>query len=342
MNILAIADKFIEKDIMEKGLKLFKENGHTLVVREWHHKDIEALQYDNLIIEQKGANAIELPNDLISDVENYDLIIVQFAPIGKEVIKKANKLKYIGVLRGGIENVDIDEAKNRGIEVLNTAGRNARAVAEFTVGMILSEIRNIARAHSSLKNGIFNNTIFNTNLTKHPIPNAVAGTITFPNPCNAPFIVWSNIENITDTDISCNNSAPSFAFGYNKFNIGCAKTIIPTTHGNPINIEVSNENDVLLVAVSLSFFAFAADIAGTNAVANAIFMASGKFVTVSTFPLNCPYNFVAISAGIYVLKILFTVKESIFLLNDVIIELSVNGIETINIFFTIVFTFSYL
>ena len=155
MNILAIADKFIEKDIMEKGLKLFKENGHTLVVREWHHKDIEALQYDNLIIEQKGANAIELPNDLISDVENYDLIIVQFAPIGKEVIKKANKLKYIGVLRGGIENVDIDEAKNRGIEVLNTAGRNARAVAEFTVGMILSEIRNIARAHSSLKNGIF-------------------------------------------------------------------------------------------------------------------------------------------------------------------------------------------
>ena len=162
MNILAIADKFIEKDIMEKGLKLFKENGHTLVVREWHHKDIEALQYDNLIIEQKGANAIELPNDLISDVENYDLIIVQFAPIGKEVIKKANKLKYIGVLRGGIENVDIDEAKNRGIEVLNTAGRNARAVAEFTVGMILSEIRNIARAHSSLKNGIFRNDFPNS------------------------------------------------------------------------------------------------------------------------------------------------------------------------------------
>ena len=199
-----------------------------------------------------------------------------------------------------------------------------------------------AEVKVSLKNGIFNNTIFNTNLTKHPIPNAVAGIITFPNPCNAPFIVWSNIENITDTDISWSNSAPSFAFGYNKFNIGCAKTIIPTTHGNPINIEVNNENDVLFVAVSLSFFAFAADIAGTNAVANAIFMASGKFVTVSTFPLNCPYNFVAISAGIYVLKILFTVKESIFLLNDVIIELNVNGIETINMFFTIVLTFSYL
>ena len=43
MNILAIADKFIEKDTMEKGLKLFKDNGHTLVVKEWHHKDIEAI-----------------------------------------------------------------------------------------------------------------------------------------------------------------------------------------------------------------------------------------------------------------------------------------------------------
>ena len=145
-------------------------------------------------------------------------------------------------------------------------------------------------------------------------------------------------EDITETEINCNNNAPWFAFGYNKFKIGCAKTIIPTTHGRPINIDVNNENDVLFVAVSLSFLALAADIAGTSAVANAIFIASGKLVNVSTFPLNCPYNLVAISDAIYVLNILFTVNESIFLLNDVIIELNVNGIDTINIFFTIVFT----
>ena len=109
-----------------------------------------------------------------------------------------------------------------------------------------------------------------------------------------------------------------------------------------MNYNFKLENDVLLVAVSLSFVAFAADIAGTNAVANAILIANGKFVKVSTFPANCPYNFVDTSADKYVLKILFTVNESIFLLNDVIIELNVNGIDTINIFFIIVFTFSYL
>lgn len=99
-------------------------------------------------------------------------------------------------------------------------------------------------------------------------------------------LVWSNIENITDIEIICSNNAPSFAFGYNKSNIGCANIIIPITQGNPINIDVNSEKDVLLVAVFLSFLALAADIAGTNAVANAIFIASGRFVNVSTFPLN--------------------------------------------------------
>lgn len=34
---------------------------------------------------------------------------------------------------------------------MNTAGRNARAVAEFTVGMILAETRNIARTHAAME-----------------------------------------------------------------------------------------------------------------------------------------------------------------------------------------------
>jgi hypothetical protein len=39
--------------------------------------------------------------------------------------------------------------------MLNTVGRNARAVAEFTVGMILSEVRNIARSHTALRRGVW-------------------------------------------------------------------------------------------------------------------------------------------------------------------------------------------
>ncbi len=64
-------------------------------------------------------------------------------------------MKVIGVLRGGTENIDISCATQRGISVLNTPGRNARAVAECTMALMLAEIRNIARAHAALKQGIW-------------------------------------------------------------------------------------------------------------------------------------------------------------------------------------------
>lgn len=64
---------------------------------------------------------------------------------------KLPKLKYVGVLRGGVENVNLQVANARGVEVMNTPGRNARSVAEFTVGMILAEMRNIARSHDALR-----------------------------------------------------------------------------------------------------------------------------------------------------------------------------------------------
>ena len=109
-------------------------------------------------------------------------------------------------------------------------------------------------------------------------PNATVGTINFPYPCNAPFIVWSNIVNIIVKELICNIASPALAFGNNKLKIGPANINIPTVHGNPINIDINNEKDVFSVIVFLSFLAFAADIAGTNAVENATFIESGKLV----------------------------------------------------------------
>ena len=103
----------------------------------------------------------------------------------------------------------------------------------------------------------------------------------------------------------------------------------------------SRENDVFSVIVLLSFLAFAADIAGTNAVAKATFIESGKLVNVSTFPPKIPYCATAISSGINCFKLLTTVNESIFLFSDDIIAVKAIGIETINIFFIIVLTLSY-
>lgn len=155
MNVLAIGDGFIPADVMDAGLAGLKARGANVVVREWQHPSLKELQRDNLLVEQGGPDAVTLPAALTADVERYDLVIVQFAPIGREVIDRARTLRFVGVLRAGTENVAAAHAAGRGIEVLNTPGRNARAVAEFTVALMLAETRNIGRAHAAMQRGVW-------------------------------------------------------------------------------------------------------------------------------------------------------------------------------------------
>ncbi|MDO6451223.1 2-hydroxyacid dehydrogenase [Oceanobacillus profundus] len=155
MKCLAIADLFIDKQMMEEGLISLKELGIDITIKEWKHKDLEALQKDNIKLEYEGSEAIALPSELTDGLEDYDIIITQFAPIGKAVIDQCKNLKVLGVLRAGIENVNREYAESKGITVLNTPGRSTTSVSEFAVGMILSEIRNIARANYKLRNGVW-------------------------------------------------------------------------------------------------------------------------------------------------------------------------------------------
>ena len=153
MKCLAIADLFITKEMMENGLGELRDRGVDITIKEWLHEDLEALQKDNITLEQQGSEAISLPAEIEEGMEEYDIIITQFAPIGKKVIDKCKNLKILGVLRAGIENVNYHYAEEKGIKVLNTPGRSNTSVSEFTVGLILSEIRNISRANYQLKNG---------------------------------------------------------------------------------------------------------------------------------------------------------------------------------------------
>ncbi|MFV1134714.1 oxidoreductase, partial [Klebsiella pneumoniae] len=145
MKCLAIADLFINAAMMESGLKALRDNGIEVEVREWSHDSVEKLQEDNLRVEQEGAEAVALPEALLQGTDDIDILITT------AVFDKLPKLKYVGVLRGGVENVNLQVANARGVEVMNTPGRNARSVAEFTVGMILAEMRNIARSHDALR-----------------------------------------------------------------------------------------------------------------------------------------------------------------------------------------------
>jgi D-3-phosphoglycerate dehydrogenase len=153
MRLLAISDTYIPSRFMQQGFAELEPLGVEVEVRRWEHSTLIELQEANLAIENGGPEAVALPPEVTEDLAGFDIIAVQFTPVSRAMIERARDLKVIGVLRGGTENVDVAFATARGITVMNTPGRNARAVAECAMGLILSEVRNIARSHACLKNG---------------------------------------------------------------------------------------------------------------------------------------------------------------------------------------------
>ena len=172
-KLLAISDHYIPQRYMEEGLASLAEYGVETDVFSWEHETLEELQEANLKIELGGPDAVSLPDELHQIVDQYDMIVTQFPPIPKRLIETAKQLKLIGILRGGVENVDVETATQRNIAVFNTPGRNARAVAECTIGLILAEIRNIAKGHAALKQGIWTRDYPN----KSDIPELLGKTV---------------------------------------------------------------------------------------------------------------------------------------------------------------------
>lgn len=153
MKLLALSDAYIPAAIMRDGLEPLREVGVDVEIRPWEHAALTGLQEANLAVEQGGPEAVPLPESLLADCDAFQIVVVQFAPVSRQFIEAARALQLICVLRGGTENVDVSCATERGISVMNTPGRNARAVAECTLALMLSEVRNIARSHAALKSG---------------------------------------------------------------------------------------------------------------------------------------------------------------------------------------------
>lgn len=101
--------------------------------------------------------AIGLPKlteeQMIAKTKDADMIVTTFDDVTRAVIENAKNLKLIACTRATPVNVDINAAKERGIPVLYTPGRNSDATAEMTIGLMLSIARKIPMAHAALKAG---------------------------------------------------------------------------------------------------------------------------------------------------------------------------------------------
>jgi D-3-phosphoglycerate dehydrogenase len=153
VKLVGIGDLFIPRQFIKEGFEPLQDLGVDVHVLDWELKDHTELQNVNLLVENGGSEAYDLPDYILDAVKDADIVITQFCPVNSRMIDTCKNLKVIGVLRAGYENVNIEYARRKGILVYNTPGRNSDSVADFTIGMMIAECRNIARGHLGLKEG---------------------------------------------------------------------------------------------------------------------------------------------------------------------------------------------
>ena len=119
----------------------------------WLGTDKAELQRERVLVEKGGPDAVPLPESIAGLQMDPALLLVHYAPVSERTMALFPNLRVIGIARGGVENVDLEAANRRDILVFNVSGRNAHAVSDFAVGLILAELRNIARSHVALFRG---------------------------------------------------------------------------------------------------------------------------------------------------------------------------------------------
>ncbi|MEM7271549.1 MAG: NAD(P)-dependent oxidoreductase [Actinomycetota bacterium] len=99
----------------------------------------------------------ELTADTLSDViGGFDVLVVRSTKVTGATIAAADRLGLIVRAGAGTDNIDRDAASDRGIFVCNVPGRNAIAVAELTIGLLLAIDRRIADNVTELRAGSWN------------------------------------------------------------------------------------------------------------------------------------------------------------------------------------------
>jgi phosphoglycerate dehydrogenase-like enzyme len=91
--------------------------------------------------------------DLITIVKDADVLLLSNRPLSGNVINACPKLKLICVAFTGIDHVDQETCKNRGIVIHNAAGYAVYAVSELAIGLMIALLRRIIPADTKTRTG---------------------------------------------------------------------------------------------------------------------------------------------------------------------------------------------
>jgi D-3-phosphoglycerate dehydrogenase len=111
-----------------------------------------------LLVAEPKISVDEVPTltkeDLLNRIADYDAIVGRSATrISADLLQKARRLKVVGRAGVGVDNIAIDAATSLGVAVINAPAGNTIAVVELFFGAVISLLRHIPRADTSMHAG---------------------------------------------------------------------------------------------------------------------------------------------------------------------------------------------
>ncbi len=115
-----------------------------------------SLEESGFEIVMNPFNRIMTQGEMASIISAYDAVILGVDPMNKSVLEKATKLKVISRYGVGLDNIDLEYAKELGIAVYRTVGANSNAVADYAFGLMLNVVRKINYIDKECRRGNWN------------------------------------------------------------------------------------------------------------------------------------------------------------------------------------------
>ena len=101
------------------------------------------------------------PEEIISTIGDYEALVVRSqTKVSAKIIQAGKKLQVIGRAGVGVDNIDVEEASQRGIVVVNAPTGNTISAAEHTIALMLCLARHIPQANVVLKSGVWRRSEF--------------------------------------------------------------------------------------------------------------------------------------------------------------------------------------
>jgi D-3-phosphoglycerate dehydrogenase / 2-oxoglutarate reductase len=149
VKILAVGDSYMPSRYFDEAFAPLEE------AHEIERLDLD----DEEPFEPRTPSELKLreylgsPRRLAERMPGVEVLVVQGAPVTREVLDASPQLRLVCCARGGPVNVDVEAVTARGLPLVNTPGKNADAVADLTLAFLVMLARRLPRAQRFLAEG---------------------------------------------------------------------------------------------------------------------------------------------------------------------------------------------